>query len=147
MTHCESVPVVRRCTAPPIDCNGDSPVSVRFSPARFSQEEASMQLNVTGHHIDITASLKGYVEKRFDRIERHSDHIIDVRCILTVEKLRHKAEATVLLNGAKVYADAVDQDMYAAIDALADKLDRGVKKHKEKLSDHHASEAGKSWNL
>ncbi|HEX7114015.1 MAG TPA: ribosome-associated translation inhibitor RaiA [Steroidobacter sp.] len=102
-----------------------------------------MQLNVTGHHVDVTASLKGYVERKLDRIVRHSDHVIDVHCILTVEKLRHKAEATVLLNGGKVYADAVDEDMYAAIDALVDKLDRRVKKHKEKLADHHALEAQK----
>jgi putative sigma-54 modulation protein len=108
------------------------------------RQEASMQLNVTGHHVDVTSSLKGYVEKKLDRIVRHSDHVIDVHCILTVEKLRHKAEATVLLNGGTVYADAVEQDMYAAIDALADKLDRRVKKHKEKLSDHHATEAQKS---
>jgi putative sigma-54 modulation protein len=100
-----------------------------------------MQLNVTGHHVDVTSSLKGYVEKKLDRIVRHSDYIIDVHCILTVEKLRHKAEATIQLNGTTVYADAVEQDMYAAIDALADKLDRRVKKHKEKLSDHHAAEA------
>jgi putative sigma-54 modulation protein len=105
-----------------------------------------MQLNVTGHHIDVTTALKGYVEKKLDRIVRHSDHIIDVHCILTVEKLRHKAEATVLLNGGTVYADAVDGDMYAAIDALADKLDRRVKKHKEKLTDHRAQEAQKSRN-
>jgi putative sigma-54 modulation protein len=102
-----------------------------------------MQLNVTGHHVDVTTSMKGYVEKKLDRIVRHSDHIIDVHCILTVEKLRHKAEAKVLLNGTVVYADAVDMDMYAAIDALADKLDRRVKKHKEKLADHHALEAQK----
>lgn len=102
-----------------------------------------MQLNVTGHHVDVTTSMKGYVEKKLDRIVRHSDHVIDVHCILTVEKLRHKAEAKVLLNGTMVYADAVDMDMYAAIDALADKLDRRVKKHKEKLSDHHALEAQK----
>jgi putative sigma-54 modulation protein len=102
-----------------------------------------MQLNVTGHHVDVTTSMKGYVEKKLDRIVRHSDHIIDVHCILTVEKLRHKAEAKVLLNGALVYADAVDMNMYAAIDALADKLDRRVKKHKEKLADHHAQEAQK----
>jgi putative sigma-54 modulation protein len=103
-----------------------------------------MQLNVTGHHVDVTSSMKGYVEKKLDRIVRHSDHIIDVHCILTVEKLRHKAEATVLLNGATVYADAVEMDMYAAIDALADKLDRRVKKHKEKLADHHVLEAQKT---
>jgi putative sigma-54 modulation protein len=100
-----------------------------------------MQLNVTGHHVDITTSLKVYVEKKLDRIVRHSDHVIDVHCVLTVEKLRHKAEATVQLSGATVHADATDGNMYAAIDALADKLDRRVKKHKEKLTDHHAVEA------
>ena len=97
-----------------------------------------MQLNVTGHHVDVTTSLKGYVEKKLDRIVRHSDRVIDVHCILTVEKLRHKAEATVALSGATVYADATDPNMYAAIDALADKLDRRVKKHKEKLSNHYS---------
>ena len=61
----------------------------------------------------------------------------------TVEKLRQKAEATVQVSGRRIYADAVDQDMYAAIDALADKLDRSVKKHKEKLTDHHAAEVQK----
>jgi putative sigma-54 modulation protein len=106
-------------------------------------QEAPMQLNVTGHHVDVTTSLKGYVEKKLDRIVRHSDHVIDVHCVLTVEKLRHKAEATVLLSGGTVHADAVESNMYAAIDALADKLDRRVKKHKDKLTDHHAIEAQK----
>lgn len=99
-----------------------------------------MHLSLTGHHVEVTPALKGYVEKKLDRVVRHSDHVLDVHCILTVEKLQHKAEATVLLNGSKLYADAVESDMYAAIDALADKLDRGVKKHKEKLSDHHTLE-------
>lgn len=102
-----------------------------------------MQLNLTGHHVDITAALRDYVEKKLDRIMRHTDRVIDVHCILTVEKLRHKAEATVFLSGRKIYADAVDEDMYAAIDALADKLDRRVKKHNEKTRDHHAIEAQK----
>jgi putative sigma-54 modulation protein len=102
-----------------------------------------MQLNVTGHHVDVTPALKGYVEKKLDRIVRHSDRVIDVHCVLTVEKLRHKAEATVHVSGSKIHADAVDENMYAAIDALADKLDRGVKKHKDKLTDHHAAEAQK----
>ncbi len=103
-----------------------------------------MQLNVTGHHVDVTPSLKDYVAKKLDRIVRHSDHVIDVHCILTVEKLRHKAEAKVHLSGGTVFADATEENMYAAIDALADKLDRSVKKHKEKLSDHHADEAQKA---
>ena len=101
-----------------------------------------MQLNVTGHHVDVTTSLKGYVERKLDRIVRHSDYVIDVHCILTVEKLRHKAEARVALSGATVYADATEPNMYAAIDALADKLDRRVKKHKEKASEWRTADGG-----
>jgi putative sigma-54 modulation protein len=97
-----------------------------------------MQLNVSGHHIEITDSLRGYVESKIQKIERHFDLVSDVSCILTVEKLRHKAEATVSVNGGTIYADATEADMYAAIDGLADKLDRRVRKHKEKLVDHHA---------
>ncbi len=99
-----------------------------------------MQLSLTGHHIDVTPALSSYVEKKFERIERHFDHIIDVHCILTVEKLQHKAEATVGVSGGQIHADAIDGDMYAAIDALTDKLDRMIKKHKEKLTDHRAAE-------
>jgi putative sigma-54 modulation protein len=105
-----------------------------------------MQLSVTGHHVEVTAALKGYVEKKLERIVRHSDHVVDVHCILTVEKAHHKAEATVNLSGGKVYADATHDNMYAAIDALTDKLDRSVKKHKEKLGDHRALEAQKGKN-
>ena len=100
-----------------------------------------MQLNLSGHHVEVTPALKEYVEKKMERIVRHFDHVIDVRCILTVEKLRHKAEATVSISGGRIHADAVDSDMYAAIDALIDKLDRRVMKHKEKLTDHHAADA------
>jgi putative sigma-54 modulation protein len=102
-----------------------------------------MQLNLTGHHVDITPALRGYVVKKLERVSRHFDSLIDVHCILTVEKLRQKAEATLQVRGKRIYADAVDEDMYAAIDALADKLDRSVKKHKEKVTDHHAAEAQK----
>lgn len=97
-----------------------------------------MQLNVSGHHIEITDSLRSYVESKIQKIERHFDLVSDVSCILTVEKLRHKAEATVNVNGGTIYADATEADMYAAIDCLTDKLDRRVRKYKEKLVDHHA---------
>ena len=100
-----------------------------------------MQLTLTGHHVDITASLKSYVEKKLDRIVRHFDQVIDVHCVLTVEKLAHKAEATLHARGGNIHADAADGDMYAAVDVLTDKLDRLVKKHKEKRADHHAAEA------
>jgi putative sigma-54 modulation protein len=103
-----------------------------------------MQLDLSGHHVEVTAALRGYVQKKFERITRHFDQLIDVHCVLTVEKLRHKAEATVMLRGNKIYADATDANMYAAIDALADKLDRCVKKHKEKSTDHHAEEVIKA---
>jgi putative sigma-54 modulation protein len=96
-----------------------------------------MQINVTGHHVDITPALRDYVTGKMDRLERHFDHVTDVHVILSVEKLRHKAEATMHLSGNSVYADATEDDMYAAIDGLVDKLDRQVKRHKEKITDHH----------
>ncbi|MGI9225138.1 MAG: ribosome hibernation-promoting factor, HPF/YfiA family [Woeseiaceae bacterium] len=97
-----------------------------------------MQLNVSGHHVDITEAMRGYVASKIERLERHFDIVSDVHCILTVEKLRHKAEAKVNVNGDTIYADNTEEDMYAAIDGLVDKLDRRVRKHKEKLVDHHA---------
>ena len=106
-----------------------------------------MQLSVTGHHIEVTPSLRSYVEKKLEKITRHFDHVIDVHCVLTVEKLRQKAEATLHVSGSAIHADATEPDMYAAIDALTDKLDRCVRKHKEKRSDHHASEAQKIARL
>src|SRR4051812_13454011 len=99
-----------------------------------------MQLKLTGHHVEITAALRAYVEKRFERIRRHFDHVLEVNFVMSVEKLQHKAEATVHVSGGNIHADAIETDMYAAIDALADKLDRSVLKHKEKQRDHHASE-------
>lgn len=91
-----------------------------------------MQLNVTGHHVEVTPSLRGYLAKKLERIGRHFDRVIDVHCVLTVEKLRQKAEATLHVSGNAIHARATEEDMYAAIDLLADKLDRSIKKHKEK---------------
>ena len=102
-----------------------------------------MQLNISGHHVEVTESLRDYVETKIEKIERHFDIVSDVHCILTVEKLQHKAEATVNVNGGTIYADSIEEDMYAAIDGLIDKLDRRVRKHKEKLVDHHARESQK----
>lgn len=98
-----------------------------------------MQINLTGHHVDITEPLKGYVDSKFERLERHFDHVINVHVILSVEKLRQKAEASIQINGAKLFADAVHEDMYAAIDALIDKLDRQVLKYKEKRQTRRGS--------
>lgn len=99
-----------------------------------------MKLSVTGHHVEVTDSLRAYIEKKLERIGRHFDQVIDVHCVLTVEKLIHKAEATLHVSGSSLHADATDSIMYAAIDSLCDKLDRLVKKHKEKRFDHHVVE-------
>jgi|SRR5579872_965531 len=96
-----------------------------------------MQIDITGHHVDVTTALRSYVQNKFERLERHFDHVTGVHVVLTVAKLEHRAEATLNVSRGKLFADAVQQDMYAAIDALVDKLDRQVKKHKEKLSNHH----------
>ncbi len=99
-----------------------------------------MHINLSGHHVDITDSLRDYVTSKFDRLERHFDQVTDVHVVLDVEKLRHKAEATLHLAGGNLFAESVEEDMYAAIDSLVDKLDRQVKKHKEKRNDHHRAE-------
>jgi len=93
-----------------------------------------MQINLTGHHVDITDALKGYVDSKFERVARHFDHVLKIHVVLSVEKLRQKAEATLHVNGAKVFAESVHEDMYAAIDGLIDKLDRQILKYKEKKS-------------
>ena len=102
-----------------------------------------MQVTLTGHHIDVTPPLREYVNNKISKIERHFDHVTDVHCILTVEKLRHKAEATIHVSGGTIFADSIEDDMYKAIDGLVDKLDRQIKKHKEKLTDHHARDVAK----
>lgn len=101
-----------------------------------------MQLNISGHHLEVTDALKSYVKTKVERLERHFDNMTNVHFILSVEKERHKAEATVHVNGANLFAESEDESMYAAIDSLTDKLDRQVKKHKEKMTDHHQAEGG-----
>jgi len=99
-----------------------------------------MQIDLTGHHVELTEPLRNYVNEKFERLERHFDHVTDVHVILSVEKLRQTAEATIHISGGKLFAESTSEDMYAAIDSLTDKLDRQIKKHKEKLTDHHRSE-------
>ncbi len=93
-----------------------------------------MNLNLTGVHLDITPAIRAYVLKKLERINRHFDHVIDVNVVMSVDKLQHKVEANVHVRGQEIHAEAIEPDMYAAIDALADKLDRQVLKYKEKLS-------------
>ncbi len=95
-----------------------------------------MNLHLTGHHLEITPAIRDYVVSKLDRVTRHFDHVIDVNVVLTVDKLQRKVEANVHVRGKDIHVESIDDDMYAAIDALADKLDRQVVKHKEIRSAH-----------
>ena len=95
-----------------------------------------MNLTLTGHQLVITPAIRDYASSKLTRVTRHFDHVIDVNVVLSVEKLRHKVEANLHTRGKDIHVEAVEPDMYAAIDALADKLDRQVLRHKEKISEH-----------
>ena len=104
-----------------------------------------MQITVSGHQVEVTAALRDYAVEKIERIARHFDHVHDVRVVLSVEKLIHRAEATLSAARSKImHADAEAADMYAAIDALADKVHLQARKHKEKLTDHHRNEGAKA---
>ena len=91
-----------------------------------------MQINISGHHLDITDALREYVNEKFTRLERHFDHITSIHVILSPEPKTHKAESTIRITGGELFATAEAGDMYAAIDLLTDKLDRQILKNKEK---------------
>lgn len=95
-----------------------------------------MQLNISGHHLDITEAIRQHAEEKLSKIRHHFDHLINVNMILEVEKDVQKAEATIHISGADLFAKAQSNDMYVSIDQLVNKLDAQVRKHKEKLSNH-----------
>ncbi len=95
-----------------------------------------MNLNLSGHHLVITPAIRSYVVAKLDRVTRHFDHVIDVNVVLSVDKLRQQITANLHIRGKDIHAECVEPDMYAAIDALADKLDRQVLRHKEKTNGH-----------
>ena len=114
-----------------------------------------MNLTISGHHLELTPAIREYVQNKLERIQRHFDHVIDIAVILTVDKLpekekRQKAEITLRVRGKDLHVESIAQDLYAAIDALIDKLDRQVIKYKTKLQDHqhmaikHYAEPGMS---
>jgi putative sigma-54 modulation protein len=96
-----------------------------------------MQLTITGHHVEVTPALRAYATEKMQRLTRHFDQVVSVDVILNVEKLDQIAEATVNAGGRKLFATDTSEDMYAAIDGLSDKLDRQVRRLKDKLRDHH----------
>lgn len=98
-----------------------------------------MQIEVTGQNVEVTQPLRAYVTEKTERLKRHFDNLISAHFVLHLHKLEHTAEATISVGGRTnpIHAEAVGQDMYAAIDGLIDKLDRQVRRHKGKVTDHH----------
>src|SRR5512143_130802 len=92
-----------------------------------------MNLQLTGHHLDITPAIRTYVTSKLERITRHFDHVIDVNVIMSVDKLQQRIEANIHVPGSDIFCESIHEDMYAAIDVLVDKLDRKIIKHKEKM--------------
>ena len=101
-----------------------------------------MNLTISGHHLDVTPSLREYVLTKLERIIRHFDQVVDVNVLLSVVNMREKerrqkAEVTLHVKGKDIFVENSHEDLYAAIDQLMDKLDRQVCRHKDKLQDHH----------
>ena len=96
-----------------------------------------MNLNITGHHVEVTPALREYVESKLDPVVRHFDRVTGVNVILSVEKLKQRAEVTVHVPGKDIFVENAGDDLYASIDVLFDKLDRQVQKYKQKVQDHH----------
>lgn len=96
-----------------------------------------MNLQISGHHIEVTPALRDYVEQKLEPVISHFDHVTGVNVILSVEKLKQKAEVTVHVPGKDIFVESAEDDLYAAIDVMFDKLDRQIQKHKQKLQDHH----------
>ena len=95
-----------------------------------------MHIKIDGRHVEVTESMHDYVETKMAKLERHFDHLVHVHVVLAVEKQRQKAEANIHVAGNDIHAESEDETIYAAIDSMVDKLDRQIKKHKEKLTDH-----------
>lgn len=101
-----------------------------------------MNLTISGHHLDVTPALRTYVTDKLDRVTRHFDQLVDVKVLLTVEKQKEKekrqrAECSIRVKGSDLFAECANEDLYAAVDGLVDKIDRQVVRHKDRLQDHH----------
>ncbi|MDR1850054.1 MAG: ribosome-associated translation inhibitor RaiA [Zoogloeaceae bacterium] len=96
-----------------------------------------MNLQISGHHIEVTPALRSYVESKLEPVIQHFERVTDITVILSVDKLKQKAEVTVHVPGKNIFVESTDSDLYAAIDSMCDKLDRQVQKHKQKISNHH----------
>jgi putative sigma-54 modulation protein len=124
------------------------PGAIRLSGnGAVSSKETDMQINITGHHIEVTPALKAYVTDKLQRIYRHFDHVISTDVILRVENHHKQAEAKVVAAGKSLFAQESGNDMYAAIDGLIDKIDRQVRQYKDRVRSRHGSTAKKAVSL
>ena len=103
-----------------------------------------MNLNLSGHHLEITPAIREHVVSKLEKIERHFDNVIDVNVVLSVEKLVQKAEVNVHLSGKTIFVESDDANLYVAIDKLIEKLDRQIIKHKEKFAARRHDDSGNS---
>ena len=101
-----------------------------------------MNINLTGRHLEITPAIREHVTAKLGKINRHFDNLIDINVILSVDKLKQKAEATVHMSGKTVFAETDDSNLYVAIDNLVDLLDRQIIKHKDKNSARRHDDTG-----
>jgi len=96
-----------------------------------------MNLNITGRHVEVTPAIRDYLSSKLDRVIRHFDNVTSVTVTLSVEKLKQKVDVTLHVRGKDIFVESEDADLYAAIDAMSDKLDRQVQKYKQKMTDHN----------
>ena len=111
-----------------------------------------MNLTISGHHLEVTPALRGYVTSKLDRINRHFDQVVDVKVLLTIDNMKEKAgrqraECNVHVKGRDIFAESSHADLYAAVDELTYKLDRQVVRHKTKTKDHHHAAAKRHFEL
>ena len=100
-----------------------------------------MQLTITGHQLEVTDPIREYIDTKFERIKRHFDQVLNVHVIISVEKVRHKSEATMHIGGKDFFAESTEDHLYKSIDLLVDKLDKQIRRHKDKMTNHHNVEA------
>ena len=112
-----------------------------------NHKETDMQINITGHHIEVTPALRAYVTEKLQRIYRHFDNVISIDVILKVENHHKQVEAKVNTAGKSLFAQDSGTDMYAAIDGLIDKLDKQVRRHKDRVRDHQATAAKRAASM
>jgi putative sigma-54 modulation protein len=122
--------------------NGQAWPAGAFKPPFSMEKESFMNLTISGHHLEVTPALRGYVTSKLDRIARHFDQVVDIKVLLTVDnmkekELRQRAECNVHVKGRDLFAESSHSDLYAAVDELTDKLDRQVGRYKEKTQEHH----------